>query len=67
MMEAVMSIVFGALFAWLMYVVVDKLNKDNPELELSPVAHAALAFLFGILGMCMSAGYIAVKAVGKRK
>jgi hypothetical protein len=50
-----------------MYVVVNKLNKDNPKLELNPVAHAALAFLFGILGMCMSAGYIAVKAVGKRK
>lgn len=66
MMEAIMgttmSIVFAALYAWLMYVVVNKLNKDNPELELNPVVHASVAFLFGLTGMCISAGYIAVKS-----
>jgi hypothetical protein len=48
--------------AWLAYEVVEELNKRNAKIELDPVIHACIAFFFGLVGMCFSAGYIAVKS-----
>ena len=61
-MDILISILVSGFMAWLAYTVVDELNKRDAKLELNPVIHACIAFLFGLIGMCFSAGYIAVKS-----
>lgn len=61
-MDILISVLVSGFMAWLAYAVVDELNKRDAKLELNPVVHACVAFLFGLVGMCFSAGYIAVKS-----
>lgn len=61
-MDILINVLGSGLMAWLAYMVVDELNKKDAKLELNPVVHACVAFLFGLIGMCFSAGYIAVKS-----
>lgn len=61
-MEILINLLVSGFMAWLAYAVVDELNKRDAKLELNPVVHACVAFLFGLIGMCFSAGYIAVKS-----
>ena len=61
-MDILISVLVSGFMAWLAYTVVDELNKRDAKLELNPVVHACVAFLFGLIGMCFSAGYIAVKS-----
>lgn len=61
-MDILISLLTSGFMAWLAYTVVEKLNKKDAKLELNPVVHACVAFLFGLTGMCFSAGYIAVKS-----
>ena len=61
-MNILINVLVSSFMAWLAYTVVDELNKRDAKLELNPVVHACVAFLFGLVGMCFSAGYIAVKS-----
>lgn len=61
-MNILINVLVSGFMAWLAYTVVDELNKRDAKLELNPVVHACVAFLFGLIGMCFSAGYIAVKS-----
>ena len=61
-MDILISVLVSGFMAWLAYTVVDELNRRDAKLELNPVVHACVAFLFGLVGMCFSAGYIAVKS-----
>ena len=61
-MDILISVLVSSFMAWLAYTVVDELNKRDAKLELNPVVHACVAFIFGIFGLCFSAGYIAVKS-----
>ena len=61
-MEILINLLVSGFMAWLAYTVVEEFNKRDARLELNPVVHACVAFLFGISGMCLSAGYIAVKS-----
>ena len=53
--------------AWLAYAIVEELNKRDSKVQFNPVVHASIAFLFGMIGMCFSAGYIAVKSYQANK
>lgn len=61
-MNILINFLFSVFMAWLAYAVVEELNKRNAKLELDPIIHACVAFFFGLVGMCFSAGYIAVKS-----
>lgn len=61
-MEMLINVLVSGFMAWLAYTIVDELNKRDTKLELNPIVHACVAFLFGLVGMCFSAGYIAVKS-----
>lgn len=61
-MEILINVLVSGFMAWLAYVVVGELNKRDAKLELNPIVHACVAFLFGLTGMCFSAGYIAIKS-----
>ncbi len=66
-MAIIINLLVSGLMAWIAYVVVEELNKRDARLELNPVVHACLAFIFGIFGLCFSAGYIAVKSYKANK
>lgn len=66
-MDILINVLVSSFMAWLAYTVVEDLNKKDAKLELNPVVHACIAFLFGLLGMCFSAGYIAVKSHKSKK
>ena len=66
-MDILISVLVSGFMAWLAYTVVDELNKRDAKLELNPVVHACVAFLFGLIGMCFSAGYIAIKSYQANK
>ena len=66
-MEILINLLVSGFMAWLAYTVVNELNKKDSKLELNPVVHACVAFLFGLAGMCCSAGYIAVKSYKANK
>ena len=66
-MEILMNLFVSGLMAWLAYVVVEELNKRNEKVKFNPVVHACLAFVFGMFGLCFSAGYIAVKSYQANK
>lgn len=61
-MATLINLLVLGFMAWLAYAVVEELNRRDAKLELNPVVHACVAFLFGLIGMCFSAGYIAVKS-----
>lgn len=61
-MEILINVLVSGFMALLAYTIVDELNKRDTKLELNPIVHACVAFLFGLTGMCFSAGYIAVKS-----
>lgn len=61
-MDILINVLVSGFMAWLAYTIVDELNKRDTKLELNPVIHACVAFLFGLVGMCFSAGYIAFKS-----
>ena len=61
-MEILLNLLFSGFMAWIAYKVVGELNKKDDKVQLNPVIHACIAFLFGIFGLCFSAGYIAVKS-----
>ena len=61
-MSTLLTILTSCFLSWLTYKVVQSLNKEDEKLELNPIVHACIAFLFGFAGICCSAGYIAVKA-----
>lgn len=61
-MDILINLLVSGVMAWLAYNIIEKLNEEDEKLQLNPVVHAAIAFLFGIIGMCFSAGYVAVKS-----
>ena len=61
-MDILINVLVSGFMAWLAYIVVEELNRRDAKLELNPIIHACVAFLFGLIGMCFSAGYIAVKS-----
>ena len=61
-MEILMNLLLSGFMAWIAYRVVEELNKKENKVQFNPVVHACIAFLFGLIGMCFSAGYIAVKS-----
>lgn len=61
-MDILINFLISGFMAWVAYAVVEELNKKDAKVQFNPVVHAAIAFLFGIIGMCFSAGYIAVKS-----
>ena len=61
-MAILINLLCSGFMAWVAYMVVEELNKRDSKLELNPVIHACIAFVFGLLGLCYSAGYIAVKS-----
>lgn len=67
LISVLVCVLAPSFMAWLAYTVVEDLNKKDAKLELNPVVHACIAFLFGLLGMCFSAGYIAVKSHKSKK
>ncbi len=66
-MAILINLLVSGFMAWIAYAVVEELNKRDNKLELNPVVHACLAFIFGIFGLCFSAGYIAVKSYKANK
>lgn len=61
-MNILINLLVSGAMAWLAYNIIEKLNEEDEKLQLNPVVHAAITFLFGITGMCISAGYVAVKS-----
>lgn len=61
-MEILINLFCSSLMAWIAYRAVEELNKRDSKVQFNPVVHACIAFLFGLFGMCCSAGYIAVKS-----
>ena len=66
-MEILINLFCSGLMAWVAYKVVEELNKKDEKVQFNPVVHACIAFLFGLLGLCCSAGYIAVKSYQANK
>ena len=61
-MDIIINLVCSSIMAVLAYKVTEELNKKDTKLELNPVVHGAIGFLFGICGLCGSAAYIAYKS-----
>ena len=61
-MEILINLLLSGFMAWIAYRVIEELNKRDSKVQFNPVVHACIAFLFGLIGMCFSAGYIAVKS-----
>ena len=66
-MEILINLLLSGFMAWISYRVIEELNKKDPKVQFNPVVHACIAFLFGLIGMCFSAGYIAVKSYQANK
>ena len=66
-MEILINLLCSGFMAWIAYKVVEELNKKEDKVQFNPVVHACIAFLFGLTGMCFSAGYIAVKSYQANK
>lgn len=66
-MEILMNLLLSGFMAWIAYRVVEELNKKENKVQFNPVVHACIAFLFGLTGMCFSAGYIAIKSYQANK
>ena len=45
-MEILINLLVSGFMAWLAYTVVNELNKKDSKLELNPVVHACVSFLF---------------------
>lgn len=55
------TLIVSTILAFIMFYAVEQINKEQPQFDFNPFAHALIAFLFGIWGVCISAGYIAIK------
>ena len=66
-MEILINLLLSWFKAWISYRVIEELNKKESKVQFNPVVHACIAFLFGLIGMCFSAGYIAVKSYQANK
>ena len=55
-MAIIINLLVSGLMAWIAYVVVEELNKRDARLELNPVVHACLAFIFGIMPLIRAIG-----------
>lgn len=66
-MEIIFNLMLSGFMAWIAYKVVEELNKRDAKVQFNPVVHACIAFLFGIFGLCFSAGYIAIKSYQANK
>ena len=66
-MEILINLLVSGFMAWVAYMVVEELNKRDQKVQFNPVVHACIAFIFGIFGLCFSAGYIAVKSYKANK
>ena len=66
-MEILITLLLSGLMALAAYKIVEELNKREDKVQFNPVVHACIAFLFGLTGMCFSAGYIAVKSYQANK
>ena len=64
-MDFVLSVLFSLFLGFLMYKATQHLNDIDRNLDLSPIIHALIAVFFGLKGICVSAIYIAIKAVLK--
>ena len=67
LISGLMSLLLSGFMAWVAYRIVEELNKKEDKVQFNPVVHACIAFLFGLTGMCFSAGYIAVKSYQANK
>lgn len=66
-MEILITLLLSGVMALAAYRIVEELNKREDKVQFNPVVHACIAFLFGLTGMCFSAGYIAVKSYQANK
>lgn len=66
-MEILITLLLSGVMALAAYRIVEELNKREDKVQFNPVVHACIAFLFGLTGMCLSAGYIAVKSYQANK
>ena len=66
-MEILITLLLSGVMALAAYRIVEELNKREDKVQFNPVVHACIAFLFGLVGMCFSAGYIAVKSYQANK
>lgn len=66
-MEILINLLCSGVMAWIAYKAVEEVNKKEDKVQFNPVVHACIAFLFGLSGMCFSAGYIAVKSYQANK
>lgn len=66
-MEILINLLCSGVMAWIAYKAVEEVNKKEDKVQFNPVVHACIAFLFGLIGMCFSAGYIAVKSYQANK
>lgn len=64
-MDFVLSVLFSLFLGFLMYKATQHLNDIDRKLDLSPIIHALIAFLFGLEGICVSAIYFAIKVILK--
>jgi hypothetical protein len=66
-MEIIFNLMLSGFMAWIAYKVIEELNKKDEKVQFNPVVHACIAFLFGIFGLCFSAGYIVVNSYQANK
>lgn len=66
-MAILINLLVSGFMAWIAYIVVEELNKRDSKVQFNPVVHACIAFIFGIFGLCFSAGYIGVKSYQANK
>ena len=66
-MEILINLLCSGVMALIAYKAVEEVNKKEDKVQFNPVVHACIAFLFGLIGMCFSAGYIAIKSYQANK
>ena len=66
-MQILINLLCSGVMALIAYKSVEEVNKKEDKVQFNPVVHACIAFLFGLTGMCFSAGYIAVKSYQANK
>lgn len=66
-MEILINLLCSVVMTCIAYKAVEEVNKKEDKVQFNPVVHACIAFLFGLIGMCFSAGYIAIKSYQANK
>lgn len=64
-MDFVLSVLLSLFLGFLVHEATQYLNNIDRKLDLSPMIHALVAVFFGLKGICVSAIYIAIKAIIK--